>query len=348
MTAALLHGRNDLRIEKVPIPALGPDDVLIKVSYNGLCGTDATEFSKGPMMVPLEKPHSNSKHVGPTILGHEFIGVVVDAGDQAREMIGLRVACGAGVSCGQCRMCKIGRTNLCDSYYTLGLSTNGGLAEFVRAPKSICIAIPDSCSDEDAALAQPLAVGIHAVRRAKIVPGSRIALLGVGAIGSFVCVALKNYDVEITAIDIDQSRLDAAMRLGADKAILVPSDISPEDLRETFGLPADVVFETSGTKGAATRALSITRDGGTLLLLGLIKTPQEFPFSDAVLREVSLETSAAHVCADDIPSALAILEAGDIGKLLIERIVPIENVVDAFTALSTGTARGKILISPTQ
>ncbi len=346
MTAAVLHARNDLRIEKVPIPALGPDDVMIRVRYNGLCGTDATEFSKGPMMVPLEKPHSNSMHVGPTILGHEFVGVVVDAGDKAQDMIGLRVACGAGVSCGQCKMCKIGRTNLCDSYYTLGLSTNGGLAEFVRAPKSICIPIPDGCSYEDAALAQPLAVGIHAVRRAKIVPGSRIVLLGVGAIGSFVCVALKNYDVEITAIDIDQSRIDVAKKLGANRAILVPSDISPEDLRETFGVPADVVFETSGTRGAATRALSITRDGGTLLLLGLVKTPQEFPFSDAVLREVSLETSAAHVCADDIPAALELLKSGHVARLLTERFVPLEDVVEAFTALSTGFARGKILVAP--
>lgn len=348
MRAAVLYGNNDLRIENVPIPELGPDDVLIRVKYNGLCGTDATEFSKGPMMVPLNNPHPNSKHVGPTILGHEFVGVAIDAGDNAREMLGARVACGAGVSCGHCKMCQVGRTNLCDSYYTLGLSTNGGLAEFVRAPKNICIAIPDDCTDEDAALAQPLAVGIHAVRRAKIVPGDRVALLGVGAIGSFVCVALKNHDIEVTAIDIDQSRLDAARELEAGRSILISPDTSPEELRGLFGQPADVVFETSGVKGAPTRALSITRDGGRLLLLGLNKTPQDFPFSDAVLREVTMETSAAHVCSDDIPAALEILKSGRVARLLTEQVVPLEDAFEAFAALSTGLAHGKILIAPSR
>ena len=346
MRAAVLYGNNDLRVEDVPVPTLSTEDVLIKIVYNGLCGTDATEFSKGPMMVPLEKPHPNSKHSGPTILGHEFIGLVVDAGENAKELIGVRVACGAGISCGVCKMCKAGRTNLCDSYYTLGLSTHGGLAEFVCAPKSTCIPIPDDCSDLDAALAQPLAVGIHAVRRADVRSGDRVVLLGAGAIGSFVCVALQNYDIEITAIDVDQSRLDAVKKLGADRTILIDTEISPKELHELYGQAADIVFETSGVKGAPTRALALTRNGGTLLLLGLNKTPQDFPFFDAVLREVTLQTSAAHVCADDIPAALEILKAGVVAPLLTERIVPLENTREAFISLSDGYARGKILISP--
>jgi len=346
MRAAVLYGNNDIRVEDVPIPRISANDVLIKVSYNSLCGTDATEFAKGPMMVPLDKPHPNSKHFGPTILGHEFVGLVVETGEDAKEMMGLRVACGAGVSCGTCKMCKMGRTNLCDSYYTLGLSTHGGLAEFVSAPKDICIPIPDDCSDLDAALAQPLAVGIHAVRRAKISPGDRVVLLGVGAIGSFVCVALQEHDVDVTAIDIDQSRLDAARKLGADHTILIDPDLSADGLRELYRPGADIVFETSGTKGAPTRALALTRDGGTLLLLGLNKTPQDFPFSDAVLREVTLETSAAHVCSQDIPAALEILKSGRVALLLTERVLSLENAHEAFTAVSNGLARGKIILSP--
>ncbi len=107
---------------------------------------------------------------GPTILGHEFIGTVVDAGANARALVGKRIACGAGVSCGQCAWCRAGRTNLCATYYTLGLSTHGGLAEFVAAPQGSCVEIPDACADLDAALAQPLAVGIHSVRRAQAGP----------------------------------------------------------------------------------------------------------------------------------------------------------------------------------
>lgn len=139
MKAAVLHSLNDLRIEEVAIPSFGPEDVLVKVTYNGLCGTDASEYAKGQIMVPLEKPHPGSKHQGPTILGHEFIGEVVQAGENSRNLIGKRVACGAGVSCGECKYCKSGRTNLCTGYYTLGLSIHGGMAEYAVAPARICI-----------------------------------------------------------------------------------------------------------------------------------------------------------------------------------------------------------------
>lgn len=345
MRAAVLYGNDDLRIENVALPAIGPDDVLIEVTYNGLCGTDATEFSKGPMMVPLVVPHPNSKHRGPTILGHEFVGKVVDAGTNAKEMLGVRVACGAGVSCGTCRMCKEGRTNLCDSYYTIGLSTHGGLAEYVSAPQGICIPIPDECSDLDAVLAQPLAVAIHAVRRARFSKGDRVILLGAGAIGTFICIALQGHEVDITAIDIEQSRLDAAKKFGADHTILIDPRVTPAELLAIYGAGADIVFETSGSKGAPTRALTLTRNGGTLLLLGLNKTPQDFVFSDAVLREITLETSAAHVCADDIPAALEILSSGEIAPLLIERVLSLEDALEAFKAISAGTALGKLVIS---
>ena len=346
MRAAVLHATHDLRVEDFPKPEnLGANEVLIRVKYNGLCGTDATEFAKGPMMVPLNNPHPNSKHQGATILGHEFIGTVVEAGSNAQEMIGKRVACGAGVSCGECVMCKAGRTNLCDHYYTLGLSIHGGLAEFARAPKNICVPIPDDVSDEDAALAQPLAVGIHGVRRAGVKKGDRVVLLGVGAIGSIVCVALQSLGVEITAMDIDQKRLDTAKELGAAHTILIPTDLTPETIKPYFPKGMDVVFETSGAPGAAARALAITKMGGTLMLMGLNKSLQEFPFWDAVLREVVLQTTVAHVCQDDMPEALQLLKSGTVAKLLTDRIVSLEDATKAFEDLSTGKATGKILIA---
>ena len=346
MKAAVLHATHDLRLDEVERPVIkGPTDLLIEVTYNGLCGTDATEFTKGPMMVPLHTQHPNSKHVGATILGHEFIGTVVESGVDAKEMLGMRVACGAGVSCGSCRMCRQGRTNLCDHYYTLGLSDHGGLAQFVVAPKSICIPIPDDCSNESAALAQPLAVGIHAVRRAKIRTGDRVILLGVGAIGSFVCVGLQKSGARVIVMDIDQKRLNTALELGAHEAILIAPDATPADLKKHFPSGVEVVFETSGAPGAATRALALTKMGGTLLLLGLNKTPQVFPFADAVLREVTLETTVAHVCGQDIPEALEMLQSGKVAKLLTGQIFALDKINEAMEILSTGKATGKILIA---
>src|SRR5689334_1184434 len=177
MRAAVLHAPGDMRIEEYPDPVAGPGMVVLSVACNGLCGTDVTEYTKGPMMVPLTTRHPGSGHLGPTILGHEFVGEVVAAGPGAERWRGRRAASGAGVSCGACRRCRQGRTNLCEHYYTLGLSTHGALAEYVAVPAATLREIPDGCADRDAALAQPLAVGLHAVDRSGVQPGDTVLVL---------------------------------------------------------------------------------------------------------------------------------------------------------------------------
>jgi 2-desacetyl-2-hydroxyethyl bacteriochlorophyllide A dehydrogenase len=346
MKVAMLHEAGDLRLEELPLPTYGDDDVLIDVKYNGLCGTDATEFTKGPMMTPLKTRHPNSGHLGPVVLGHEFIGTVVAAGKNATAMIGKRIACGAGISCGTCLRCSEGRTNLCTKYYTLGTSTHGGLAEYVAAPANICVPIPDSLSDEDAALAQPLAVGIHGVTRSGVKAGDTAFVLGVGAIGSFVVVGLKKIGVKIIAADVDQGRLDVATKLGAEKTLLMAKDATPEDVKALFGESADVVFETSGAPGAVPRAIALTKNGGVCTLMGLNKVPEPVIFSDPVLREVVLQTTVAHVCRTDIPAALEILATTNVADLLRGPVVELSNVAHAFELLTGGTATGKILVKP--
>jgi (R,R)-butanediol dehydrogenase/meso-butanediol dehydrogenase/diacetyl reductase len=347
MKAGVLYAPHDLRVESRPDPSFGHDDVLVEVRYNGLCGTDATEYGKGPMMVPLDKPHPGSGHVGPTILGHEFIGTVVDAGDGARHRIGERVACGAGVSCGECAWCRAGRTNLCASYYTLGLSTHGGLAEYAAAPSSICVQIPDSLADIDAALAQPLAVGMHSVDRAQAAPGDTVVLLGVGAIGSFICAALSGHDGPVIAMDIDEERLAVARTLGADQTMLIPPDLTPEDLRAMMPDGAQTVFETSGVFGSAERAFALVARGGNVVLVGLNKTPQPLNLADIVLREINVQTTVAHVCGTDIPAALELLDRVHLSEILPAHTIELDHVVEeGLEPLVNGTAHGKILVEP--
>jgi len=347
MRAGVLHAPHDLRVEDRPDPAPGPSDVVIEVSYNGLCGTDATEYSKGPMMVPLEKRHPGSGHVGPTTLGHEFIGTVVDAGADARSWIGKRVASGAGVSCRHCSWCRQGRTNLCASYYTLGLSTHGGLAELVAAPASTLVAIPDGCADLEAALAQPLAVGLHGVDRAGIAPGQRVVLLGAGAIGTFILAGLDGHEGPVAVVDIDEGRLAAARQLGATETHLIARDATLDDLRDLLPDPVDVVIESSGVPGAAAKALGLAARGGRVLLVSLVKTPQELVLSDVVLREVDVITTVAHVCGTDLPKALDLLARTPLSSTLGVSTVALENVVaDGLDPLVAGTAGGKILVDP--
>ncbi|GAA2468139.1 zinc-dependent alcohol dehydrogenase [Terrabacter carboxydivorans] len=351
MRAGVLHAPHDLRVETRPDPRPRAGEVLIEVTLNGLCGTDATEYAKGPMMVPLHQRHPGSGHVGPTVLGHEFIGTVVDVGPggdaDLASWVGRRVASGVGVSCGSCRWCAAGRTNLCARYYTLGLSTHGGLAELVAAPVSTLVPVPEGCDDTEAALAQPLAVGLHAVDRAGIAPGDDVLLLGAGAIGSFILAGLRDHRGTVTVVDVDADRLDVAQRLGATRTVTVSRDSTLEELRDLVGVDPQVVIESSGAPGAAARSLALCARGGRTLFVGLVKAPQELVLSDVVLREVDIATTVAHICATDLPRALALLEGSPLAETIGTTTVPLDDVVTrGLEPLMAGTAGGKILVDP--
>jgi (R,R)-butanediol dehydrogenase/meso-butanediol dehydrogenase/diacetyl reductase len=347
MRAAVLYASGDVRIEERPVPACEPGVVLLAVTYNGLCGTDVTEYTKGPMMVPLLARHPGSGHVGPTTLGHEFVGEVVEAGPGAERWLGRRVASGAGVSCGACGQCRRGRTNLCDRYYTLGLSTHGGLADFVAVPAATLREIPDSCADLDAALAQPLAVGLHAVGRSGVGQGDTVVLLGAGAIGSFILAGLAGHDGRVIAVDIEAGRLETARRLGATETVLIDPAATDEQVRDMLPGGADVVIEGSGVPGAAQRAVRLVSRGGIVLLVGLVKAPQSLDTTDLVLREITIYTTVAHVCDADLSRALDLLDRRPLATLLVDRVVPLARLVpDALGPLSTGSVPGKVLVTP--
>ena len=209
------------------------------------------------MMVPLSVAHPGSGHVGPTILGHEFVGTVVDVGADA--------ACGVDAGWPAARACHAapapgaarGRTNLCARYYTLGLSTHGGLARFVAAPAQHDLReIPDGCPDIEAALAQPLAVGLHGVARSGVRPGDTVVVLGAGAIGSFLLAGLSRS----RRAGRWRRRGPGTARDGAgargDRDAPGRRDGSPADLRALVPEGADVVIESSGAARLAPSARS--------------------------------------------------------------------------------------------
>src|SRR3954449_10749870 len=142
MKAAVFHGPHDVRVEEVADPgAPRAGEVVLEVIRGAICGTDAAEWDHGPVLC---RPG--------VVLGHEFVGRVVDVGSDVTTLsVGDRVVSGAGISCGRCLLCLAGRTNLCADYRTLGLDVNGGLAEYVTSPAVICHAVPDACDDDGAA-----------------------------------------------------------------------------------------------------------------------------------------------------------------------------------------------------
>src|SRR5205085_1981239 len=178
--------------------------------------------------IPLHQAHPVSGHQGPVILGHEFMGIVVEVGAAVTALrVGQRVVPGAGRWCGSCLQCLAGRTNICERYVLYGIHTHGGLAERVTVPSSMCAAVPESCSNEAAALAQPCAVAIHALDRVDIEPGQSVALFGVGGIGGFLLAALlarTRGDLSLIIVEVDERKRHLAERLGASAATFILSD----------------------------------------------------------------------------------------------------------------------------
>jgi threonine dehydrogenase-like Zn-dependent dehydrogenase len=347
----MYYGPGDVRIESVPEPGPpGAGELLVEVLRGAICGTDSSEYAHGPHMIPLHDRHPNSGHVGPLVLGHEFVGRVSALGeDVAGFALGDRVVTGAGASCGACEWCDSGRTNLCRHYYTLGLHTHGGLAAVAKTPADICVAVPDDCTDDAAAMAQPLAVALHALDRGRPGPDDIVAIIGAGGIGALMVGGAAGRGLErVIAIDVDASRLETARTLGAASTI----DASAGDAVEavlalTDGEGAHVVIEASGAPPSPAQALRMVRRGGRVVIVGLQAAPVALDLFDVAMREVEITSSLAHVCADDLPVALDILARTNLAQTLLDRVIPLDRLVaDGLSALAERRATGKILVDP--
>jgi threonine dehydrogenase-like Zn-dependent dehydrogenase len=314
-------------------------DVVIQVARAAICGTDSSEWDHGPL---LAQP--------PVVLGHEFVGRVVAAGPEAGALrAGDRVVCGAGISCGECDWCRAGRTNLCARYRTLGLHVDGGLAEYVSSPAGICLGVPDALTDDAAAIAQPLAVALHGVRRSGLTRGQSCAVIGVGGIGAFIVAAAAAAGASpLIALDVDEDRLQTARTLGASTALDARgNDLDTLILDATGGEGADIVIEASGTAAAPAAATRAVRRGGRVLIVGLQSAPRELDLLSLTVREVEIATTLAHVCDVDLPDALALLERSDLATSVTDRVIALDELVPhGIEPLAAGTAKGKIVVAP--
>jgi len=352
MKAAVYHGPLDVRVEEVPEPSPpGPDEVLVAPLMGSLCGTDVTEFVTGPKMIPLHQAHPVSGHQGLVILGHEFMGIVMQVGTAVTYLhAGQRVVPGAGRWCGTCSLCLAGRTNICERSVLYGIHTHGGLAERVKVPARMCVAVPESSSNEAAALAQPCAVAMHALDRVGIEPGQRVALYGVGGIGGFLLAGLlaeTQGDLSLIVVEVDERKRHFVERLGApDSTFIITDELTETAIWDlTAGHGVDLVIEASGSPTAVQQALAVLRKGGRLLQVGIPAGRVSLPLGQVVPGEVSIVTTNGMICEVDLPKALALLSQTDLATRITDRIISLERLVpDGLEPLALHEVLGKVLV----
>lgn len=262
MKAAVLTQTKQIEIQDLPIPAVSPGDVLIRTAATGICGSDLHVF-RGTH--PFRKP--------PVVLGHEIAGVVERVGADVQDFKpGDRVTVEPQVACGECYYCNRGLPNLCCNKKVPGMGNwVGTFAEYFVAPESIVYRVPDNVSLEVAALSEPLAVAVRAVKRAGIRGGETIAITGSGTIGIMVLIAARLAGAaRAMTTDVVPYNLEQGRRVGADLAVDARGeDVSAVGLAFTQGLGFDVVFVTSGSPDSIKEASRLARKQGRVVVISM-------------------------------------------------------------------------------
>jgi L-iditol 2-dehydrogenase len=263
MQAAVLYGKEDVRLEAVPVPAIGPGEILVRVKTALTCGTDVKVFRRG-YHAKMIRP--------PALFGHEMAGDVVAVGEGVFHFrAGQRIVAANSAPCDHCFFCQHGQQNLCQDL----LFNNGAYAEYIRLPARIVqkntYVIPQSLDYKDAALAEPLACAVRGLDESNLHPGDTIAVMGLGPIGlMFVRLAKYAYGAHVIAVARRIEQVDRAKRLGADEGILIGDrqNLLKELKEYTSGRGADVVIEAIGQPESWELATQLVRKGGTINFFG--------------------------------------------------------------------------------
>jgi len=350
LKAALYHGRRDVRIQEVEEPVPEPGQVKIEVRWCGICGSDLHEYRAGPVFIPREDPHPLTGQTLPVILGHEFSGQVFETGGGVTRVVpGDRVVVEPILRCGVCRWCRRGQYNLCAKSGFLGLSGGGGgFAHYVVVPEEYVHPLPGNLDFEKAALAEPLAVALHAVRRGQLRAGERVSIFGAGPIGLAVLLAAKAAGAsQVIVSEVVMARREKAAALGADTTIDPRKESVPRVIRQvTRGAGVNVAFETSGTPGGLGDALRSLDKGGRVVVVSLWEDRIQVDFNRLVIPEREIIGSLGY--CGEFPAVLALMADGrlDPYPLITRRIDLVDLVAGGFERLVQNPKEVKILVQP--
>ena len=325
MRAVKLYAPGDLRIVELEKPTPGPGEVLVRVKEVGVCASDVHYFRDGRI--------GDAVVTEPLILGHEFAGEIAEVGTGVTNVkAGERVAVEPAIPCYACDMCAAKDYNLCRNIKFCGTPPfDGAFCEYLAWPAQLVVPIPDSMSLGEAAMLEPLAVGVYAVDIAGDVSGKTVGVLGVGAIGLSILQAAKFAGCsEIFATDVLPNRLELARRLGADRTFDAADPKVVEAVKQaTGGRGLDIVFEAAGENDAVCRATEIVRPGG-LVVVGGIPREDSMTVTASVVRRKGLTIKLLRRSKDTLRRSIELVEQGkvDIAAYITHRF-PLDQITEA-------------------
>ncbi len=335
------YGR--LVVEEVERPRPGPDEVLVRVRACGICGSDVHGMDG-----------STGRRIPPLIMGHEAAGEVAEMGAEvAGWRRGDRVTFDSTVYCGRCWHCLRGEVNLCDERRVLGVSCaeyrrDGAFAEYVAVPGRILYRLPEGLGFEKAAMVEAVSVAVHAVRRTPLEAAASVEVVGAGMIGLLVVQVLRAAGCgRVIAIDIDDGRLQLALRLGATAALRADSaDLAGTVRGLCGGRGADAAFEVVGFSRTVGAAIACVRKGGSVTLVGNAEARAELPLQAVVTRQVTLIGTCAS--AGEYPECLGLIAGGKVNVTdFISAAAPLEEGAGWFQRLrSKEKGLMKVLLLP--
>lgn len=316
MRSVRLHGTGDLRNHDEPVPIAGAGEKLVHIKSVGVCGSDLHWFSEGEI--------GDAKLERPLVLGHEFAG---------ETEAGQRVAIDPAIPCGRCEFCEHGHPNLCENMIFAGHGQqDGALREWMAWNEKSLFPIPDSISDAEGAMLEPLGVAIHSVDLGKIKAGMTVGVFGCGPIGLLIIQMAKlSGAVNIIATDKLVHRVEAAKGFGASHAFLVGDSSQLSEIRAaTNGRGVDVAFEAAGTQEAVDASVAAVASGGKVILAG-IPNDDKTSFSASTARRKGLTLKLVRRMKHTYPRAIELVSKGlvDVRSLVTHRF-PLEQASEAF------------------
>ena len=334
MKAMVLTAPGELGQEEVARPAPASNDVLVRVTHSGICGTDYKIFNGS---IPVRYPR---------IMGHEMAGEVVDAGS-APFRAGDRVIIDPELYCGACFHCRIGQTHLCPNGLLLGRDANGGFAEYLAAPATHVFKLPDSIDRRAAPMIQVLTTCLHAQRQIDIFAGEYVVVLGLGVTGQLHVQLAKARGATVIGVTRSADKRALAETLGADMTFPGDADAIAKVREATEGRGPDVVIETTGVVPQLAAAVNMTRSGGRILMFGIITAKEgALPFYDLYYKELAL-INARVAKSEDYPGAIGIVQQGQVRlEPLISDVMPLGELKAAIGMLGSdgGGQRMKIVL----